>query len=227
MKHTKALFALAVTLTAGLLAAQAQDAPKRVGDPYPLATCPVTGRPVAEASTITADGREVKFCCPTCVGTFNADPKVYLDKLDAAIIEDQMKVYPRKATCVVMTEEELSDPLGADADDAKPLVVGNRLFRICCKKCIAKIKKDPERFLADLDAQVVAAQKADYPLTTCVVSGEALDEGAYEFVVANRLVRVCCKKCAEKVRANPLDAITKVDAARAAKAAPSKSASAN
>lgn len=182
---------------------------------------------MADASTIATDGREVKFCCPNCVATFNADQKLYLDKIDAAIIEDQLKVYPRHATCVVMNDEELSDPLGPDADDAKPLVVGNRLFRICCKKCIAKIKKDPEKFIADLDAQVIAAQKADYPLTVCVVSGEKLDEGAYEFVVANRLVRLCCKKCAEKVRANPLDAIKKVDAGRAAKASAAKSASAN
>ncbi len=226
MKHTKALLALATTLIAGLFAAQAQDAPKRVGDPYPLATCPVTGRPVADASTVTADGREVKFCCPNCIATFNADPKVYLDKLDAAIIDDQMKVYPRHATCVVMTDEELSDPLGPDAADAKPLVVGNRLFRICCKKCIAKIKKDPQKFLATLDAQVMAAQKADYPLTTCVVTGEVLDDGAYDFVVSNRLVRTCCKKCAEKILANPVEAIKKIDAARASTASASKAASA-
>lgn len=223
--HATALFALALSLLVCLVSAEGREAPpERAGDPYPLATCPVTGRPVADAKTVLPDGREVRFCCPACIETFNNSSKTYLDKLDGAIIEDQLKVYPRKATCVVMDDEELSDPLGPDAADSKPLVVGNRLFRICCKKCIAKIKGNPAKYLAALDAQVIADQKPSYPLTTCIVSDEPLDEKAVDVVVANRLMRVCCSKCTDKILANPAAYIKKIDDARAS-APSSKSAS--
>ena len=65
------------------------------------------------------------------------------------------------------------------------------------------------------DAQVIEEQLPSYPLDTCVISGKPLGEmGEPEnIVVDGRLVRLCCGGCEKKVRANPGDAIAKIDAA--------------
>ena len=47
------------------------SAPQRVGDPYPLDTCPVSGKklsPTDEPSVKLYEGREVRFCCSGCAG---------------------------------------------------------------------------------------------------------------------------------------------------------------
>ena len=44
-------------------------ADKRVGDPYPLTTCPITGEKLGamgEPVVKLYEGREVRFCCKSC-----------------------------------------------------------------------------------------------------------------------------------------------------------------
>ncbi len=56
---------------------------------YPLTTCIVSdeklegdmGGPV----TVVKDGQEWKFCCKSCVKTFNKDPAKFQTKLDEAV----------------------------------------------------------------------------------------------------------------------------------------------
>ncbi|MDA1008001.1 MAG: hypothetical protein O2800_03220 [Planctomycetota bacterium] len=211
-----ALFASIVIVGLSLANAQETTAIAVKGDPYPLATCALTGRPLGDASVIMEDGREIRFCCPNCVTVFNADPAASLEKIDAAIIADQVKVYPRATTCVVMTDNELSDPQGPEAGEDQSIVVNNRLFRICCKKCTKKIKADVAKFTAALDAQVIAEQSATYPLTTCPVSGKKLEADSTNVVIANRLFKVCCSKCPAAIRKDPAKYIAQIDAARAA-----------
>ena len=43
-----------------------------------------------------------------------------------------------------------------------------------------------------------------------MISGRPLGEAPVEVVVANRLVRTCCKDCAASVRSNPAPAIAKL-----------------
>ena len=62
------------------------------------------------------------------------------------------------------------------------------------------------------EAAVIAAQLPSYPLSTCPISDEELDEGAVNVVAEGRLVRVCCKRCAAKVKESPAEAIAAVDA---------------
>ena len=64
---------------------------------------------------------------------------------------------------------------------------------------------------------------APYPLTTCVVSGEGLnDMGApIDFVYKqegkpDRLVKFCCKQCIGKFKKDPAKYLGKLDAAEAA-----------
>lgn len=54
---------------------------------YPLKTCVVSDEELGgmgEAHIIKYEGREVRFCCPSCEKTFRKDPAKYLKKLDEA-----------------------------------------------------------------------------------------------------------------------------------------------
>ena len=70
----------------------------------------------------------------------------------------------------------------------------------------------------------------DYPLKTCVVSGEALEAG--EFVTythrqpgkPDREVRFCCEGCIEDFRQDPEKFLKKLDDAKAAAAKDTKNA---
>ena len=63
------------------------------------------------------------------------------------------------------------------------------------------------------EAAIVKAQKPSYPLTSCVVSGEALGSmgDPIELVVEGRLVRLCCKGCVKGVKKEPAKYLAKVD----------------
>ena len=76
-----------------------------------------------------------------------------------------------------------------------------------------------------LTASVCAADKpvAAYPLTTCVVSGEGLDEMGkpIDYIYKqdgqpDRLVKFCCKSCIGKFKKDPAKYLAKLDAAEAA-----------
>ncbi len=182
-------------------------------EPYTLGTCPVSGEPLGGMGDPVIKkfaGREIRFCCKKCVGKFKQNLEASMKKVDAAIIKDQMRYYPMQ-TCVVSGEA-----LNEDGEEsAIDMVYGNRLVRFCCKMCRSDFKKDPAKFIAKLDKAAADAQRKDYPLTTCPVSGEALGGMGepVEVVVAGRLVRLCCKMCKPKLMGNPRAYLSKIDAA--------------
>ena len=187
-------------------AAAAPKAAAAVGDPYPLATCPVAGEPLGDKAVILVhEGREFRFCCAKCADTFKAEPAKYIVEVDRRIIADQKAVYPMK-TCLIMVKDELTE------GETEDVVHNNRLFRFCCKRCVKKFNADPAKFWAELDAAVIAAQKPTYALQTCPVGGEKLGSHGepVDMVVANRLIRLCCKDCKAEVRKNPAAVLAKV-----------------
>ena len=77
-------------------------------------------------------------------------------------------------------------------------------------------------------APAAPATTTAYPLTTCVVSGEALEGGdmggPVEYTYKedgkpDRLVKFCCKMCIAKFKKDPAKYLAKIDAAAAAKPA--------
>jgi hypothetical protein len=76
-----------------------------------------------------------------------------------------------------------------------------RQVRFCCQGCVPKFNAEPAKFFKIIDNKIIEVQKASYPLDTCVLSGEKLDDKAKSFVVNNRLVRVCCGGCVKKIKA--------------------------
>lgn len=181
--------------------------------PYTLDTCPVSGEALGSMGDPIVkvyDGREVRLCCAGCSGKFEADKAGYFAKIDAKIIADQMRYYPEQ-TCLV-TDEALEQ----DGEDiAVNMVYGNRLVRFCCKMCKSDFKADPAAYIAKLDAAAAGAQRENYPLATCPVSGGELGSmgDPMEVVVAGRLVKLCCAGCVDKLKANPAEYLAQIDAA--------------
>ena len=126
---------------------------------------------------------------------------------DADVIAAQKPSYPL-TTCVVSGEA-----LGGGTMAPIDIVHEGRLVSFCCKGCTKDFNKDPAAYLAKIDAAVVAAQKAAYPLSTCPVSGEALDEHPIQMVYGTRLVELCCAGCKKDFAKTPGKFMQAVDAA--------------
>lgn len=184
-------------------------------EPYILETCPVSGErlgSMGEPVEVIVEGRPVKLCCSGCKKDLTATPDKYLAIVDAAFAEQQRPFYMVE-TCVVSGE-----PLVEDGEDiGVDVVVNHRLFRVCCKSCVKKVRKDPAKYLDVLNAKIAEAQRPLYPMEYCLVRGEKGRLGSmgepYELVVGNRLARFCCKGCVPKFKDDPAPFIAKIDAA--------------
>jgi YHS domain-containing protein len=181
--------------------------------PYLADTCPISGEKLGEMGDPVVreyGGREVRFCCKSCIEDFEADQNAGFKKLDAIMIKAQLPFYP-VTTCLVSGE-----PLTEDGEDiAVDRIYKGRLIRFCCTDCVKEFEKDPKPTLAALDAAVLAQQRPHYPLNTCPVSGEELGGMGepYEVVVGNRLVRLCCESCEKDLLADPVQYLKPLDAA--------------
>ncbi len=214
-----ALVSAALAIAASLAIAQSStDAGKTKkkpisGDPYLLSVDPVSGEKLDPAKTPVArthEGRTILFASEETAKRFDADPRAVLLAVDRKMTEAQSAFYP--------TED---CPVSGHATGGEPIEIvhRNRLVRLCCTDCLTPFKKDPGPYLAKLDAAAIAAQKADYPLGTCPVSGEKLGSMGepLDVVAGHRLFRFCCGGCLEKFHANPQAVVAKVDAAAKAK----------
>ncbi|KAA0216091.1 MAG: YHS domain-containing protein [Leptolyngbya sp. PLA3] len=196
--------------------AQVEPAPGAgEGYPFTLTTCPVAGHEIdheGEPVVYVHEGREVKFCCEDCLEKFQADPDQYLAKIDEQMIEQQAMHYPL-STCIISGESLMEDGKFTGVN----VVYRNRLVRFCCEDCAGKFEKDPGAVLAKLDKAMIEAQRASYPLQTCVVSGEELGGMGepVEMLYMNRLVRFCCEMCIGKFEKDPAAFMAKIDAAYA------------
>lgn len=181
------------------------------GDPYLLGTDAVSGKALGAIDKqviVQHEGRELRFSGEESAATFRTDPGKYLATIDQLMIEQQLSFYPLD-TCVVSGEK-----LGGEMGEPIDVIHKNRLVRLCCKGCKKALAKDPEVLIAKLDKAVVERQGKTYPLPNCVVSGEELGGAMGEpidYVVGNRLVRLCCKGCKKKVAKDPLAYLAKLD----------------
>ncbi|MCB9917384.1 MAG: hypothetical protein H6832_03180 [Planctomycetes bacterium] len=210
--------------------------PARIGDAYPFATCPVSGKKLGsmgEPVVELYDGREVRFCCNGCPKNFEKDLAKSLATLDEKIIDDQRALYPLETSLVSgakLSGAKLSGAKlsgikleGKKTDDTKlekepvDFVYGNRLVRVGSDEERATFVAHAAKYMEALDKAVVAAQKDDYPLDSCPISGEKLGSmgNPIDRVVAGRLVRLCCKSCVKKLDQRAPMIVKLVDAQRA------------
>lgn len=125
---------------------------------------------------------------------------------DQEVVESQLPSYPLE-TCPVSGK-----PLGNAVDR----VIDGRLVRFCCGNCPKTFAQAPDKYLAVIDAAVIADQGPRYPLETCVVSGEPMggEMGPpVDVVVGTRLVRFCCGMCKKSFAADPATYMAELDQA--------------
>jgi hypothetical protein len=120
---------------------------------------------------------------------------------DAAIIKDQKPSYPL-TKCPISGEA-----LGKDAVD---VVKNGQLVRVCCGNCVKAVEA---KHVDAVKAAVIEAQKKDYPLAVCPISGQKLGDGAVDIVHGTRLVRVCCGKCVTAFEKDPKATMSMLDKA--------------
>lgn len=180
----------------------------RQGPSYPLDGCLVTGaRLDAGALDLVHDGRLVRVASADAAEIFLENPRPYLARLDAAVVEAQRPGYPLR-TCLVARE-----PLGSMGEIVEH-VHGTRLVRMCCDGCIKPFELKAETYLAQLDAAWIESQREVYPLDTCLVTGIPLGEDAVEHLYGTTLVRVMDAAALEAFLAAPEGYLQVLAAAR-------------
>ena len=101
--------------------------------------------------------------------------------------------------CLVSGEE-----LGSMGD---PVVIEHegREIRLCCAHCIEAFQNKPAKYLKKLDKAITKSQSKDYPLSTCVVSGEELGSMGtpVKYIYRNQLVQFCCSGCIDTFNEHP------------------------
>ena len=181
------------------------------GDVYSLNTCPVSGQELGSMGDpviLNHEGREIRLCCSGCTADFEENAAEHIAAIDAAMADDQRAFFPL-TECLSMGGE-------ATGDDATEIVVNNRLFRLCCDSCVDDVQENWAEYVQTVDEAVAEQQRDSYPLETCLVSGQALDSmgGPVEYVIANRLIKLCCAGCEDALKEDPAGMIAEVDAAR-------------
>ncbi|MDX9912508.1 MAG: hypothetical protein RBS39_11810 [Phycisphaerales bacterium] len=178
---------------------------------YPLTNCVVGGGPLGsmgEPVDHVVNNRLVRLCCAHCIGKIDSKSEAYFAKMDTDIADMQRAGYPSDA-CVID-----GTPL-PEGDKAVEVILANRLFRLCGEGCKKKLEERPWEAMAALDAAYAAKQRADYPMTTCVVDDVELPaSGRVEVVAGDTLVEVCGDRCAAELRLHPERYVPKVREAR-------------
>ena len=108
---------------------------------------------------------------------------------------------------------------------AKPIVFDyeGRQLRCGSEANISTFKADPQKYLKEVDAKMIADQKRHYPLNTDVVDGKKLDGSAgqpIDFIYNNRLVRVSSPASEAAFKKDPAKYLKLIDAAVIAKQKP-------
>ena len=82
---------------------------------------------------------------------------------------------------------------------------GKRVY-VCCKGCIAAVKKEPQKYIKKLEADGVTVARVQ---TTCPVMGGKVNKALYVDHEGKR-VYVCCKGCIGAVQKEPEKYIKKL-----------------
>lgn len=81
----------------------------------------------------------------------------------------------------------------------------------CCKSCIGKYEKSPDKFAAKLKAQREALARMERVQVKCPVSGEAVD-GKTSADIGGQKVAFCCQKCVAAFEKDPAAYKAKLEA---------------
>jgi len=172
---------------------------------YPLQECVVCEADLALGATNNLHGdRLIRVSSNECWEAFVAGPRWFLQRIDAALLEQQGPGYPL-TTCAVC-----GTGLGEGAVDH---IRGSRVVRLCGEECVMRFLLDPKPAMAAVDAAWIESLRAGYPTNLCPVMEidvEAMGTPT-EILHGTRLVRLCCESCVEKFREDPAAWLARLD----------------
>lgn len=80
-------------------------------------------------------------------------------------------------------------------------VKGYRIY-VCCPGCIAKITKDPDKYLKKLESERQSVQKLQKQTTCPVMKGSTVKKELFADVKGKRIY-VCCGGCISAIKKDP------------------------
>ncbi|GMV26684.1 MAG: hypothetical protein AMXMBFR58_27150 [Phycisphaerae bacterium] len=111
---------------------------------YPTSFSIVSNRSLPDDATeFIWMNRLIRVCDADEQSTFLANPEVFIQKLDRAVIDYRLPRYDIDK-CLVQGVE-------LDEDSAVNVVVANRLLRVCCGDCAARVRNMPRSRIPNVD----------------------------------------------------------------------------
>ena len=188
------------------------------GDPV-NENCPISGRPINPKLTTTVGEDTVAFCCGGCTKGFlkweEEKQLTYITEQKASSKSaSEVGAIGVSAPYLLDTCPVSGQKLGEMGDPVVKTIDG-REVRFCCGGCVEKFEENKKSMFAKLDKQMIANQLPYYPMTTCILSGEELDEhdASVDFILGNRLFRVCCNDCKSMLSKKPGKFVAELDEA--------------
>lgn len=115
----------------------------------------------------------------------------------AVALADKEPLQPQ-TRCPVM-DGKIDKSLFVEYDD-------KRIY-VCCKECIAPVKKDPAKYIRELESKGVTLEKAQ---TTCPVLDGKIDKKVYADYNGKR-VYFCCAGCIMEFKKDPEKYLKKLE----------------
>ncbi len=124
-------------------------------------TCPVTGADlagVAKPVAVTVRGETIYVCCQGCAQKVQQNPEPYLARVRAerAGSTTSLPAASVPATSALPLGGQKSCPVTGEPLDpsaAVAVTVRGQTIYVCCQSCAAKVKRDPEPYLAQVAAE--------------------------------------------------------------------------
>lgn len=116
-------------------------------DYFPTNMCVVMGvknDQLGDPIDFVHNNRLFRLCCERCKTAVADSPAEYFKKVDELVVEAQKEGYPLEK-CPVSGQK-----LGSMRDPVD-IVVANRLIRLCCQGCEAKVREEPLKYLSKLE----------------------------------------------------------------------------
>jgi hypothetical protein len=117
----------------------------------PQTICPIMGNPIDKSVYVEKNGLRIYACCKGCNPAIEKDFAKIAAKLEA----EGVAVQKVQVLCPVMTDEKINKKLFVDHD-------GKRIY-VCCGSCISKVKKDPAKYIEQLEKQGITLDTVPAP----------------------------------------------------------------
>ena len=166
----------------------------------PQTMCPIMEGKIDKKYSAVHKGKKVYFCCADCVNEFKKNPDKYVKQIEDEGITLEKVVKPQ-TTCPIMGKS-INKKYSAEHK-------GKRV-NFCCAGCESKFKKNPEKYMKQLEKQGITLEKVVKPQKTCPVMGGNITSKHYADYQGKR-VYFCCPGCSAKFKENPQQYLKKLE----------------